>query len=69
LKTIGLLVVNSASNFVAHKPARMLGARHQPEEIHDIVLRGNLGKKPYCLTGECSPDFKRCLTALVPVAS
>jgi len=55
--------------FVAHKPARMLGARHQPEEIHDIVLRGKQDEKPYCLTGECSPDFKRCLTALVPVAS
>jgi hypothetical protein len=23
----------------------------------------------YCLTGECSPDFGRCLTARVPVAS
>ena len=33
------------------------------------VLRGKQDEKPYCLTGECSPDFKRCLTALVPVAS
>ena len=33
------------------------------------VVRGNQSEKTYCLTGECSPDFKRCLTALVPVAS
>jgi len=25
--------------------------------------------RAYCLSGECSPDFKRCLTAGVPVAS
>ena len=33
------------------------------------VYRGNLDRKPYCLTGECSPDVERCLTARVPVAS
>jgi hypothetical protein len=26
-------------------------------------------EKPYCLTGGCSPDIERCLTARVPVAS
>jgi hypothetical protein len=31
--------------------------------------RGNLDRKPYCLTGECSPVVERCLTARVPVAS
>ena len=35
----------------------------------DALLRGKQDEKPYCLTGECSPDFKRCLAALVPVAS
>jgi len=33
------------------------------------LLRGKQDEKTYCLTGECSPDVKRCLTARVPVAS
>ena len=33
------------------------------------VLRGKQDEKTYCLTGECSPDVERCLTARVPVAS
>src|SRR5215475_14178555 len=33
------------------------------------LLRGKQDEKTYCLTGECSPDFERCLTARVPVAS
>jgi len=34
-----------------------------------LVLRGKQDEKTYCLTGECSPDVERCLTARVPVAS
>src|SRR6516225_2204931 len=33
------------------------------------MLRGKQDEKPYCLTGECFPDFERCLTTRVPVAS
>jgi quercetin dioxygenase-like cupin family protein len=33
------------------------------------IWRGNLDRKPYCLTGECSRDVKRCLTKRAPVAS
>ena len=33
------------------------------------VLRGKQDENTYCLTGECSPDVERCLTARVPVAS
>jgi hypothetical protein len=33
------------------------------------VYRGDLDRKPYCLTGECSRDVKRCLTKRAPVAS
>jgi hypothetical protein len=33
------------------------------------VRRGDQGEKPYCLTGECSRDVKRCLTKRAPVAS
>ena len=33
------------------------------------LLRGKQDEKTYCLTGECSPDAERCLTARVPVAS
>jgi hypothetical protein len=32
------------------------------------LVRGNQSEKTYCLTGECSPDFERCLTARAPVA-
>src|SRR5262249_53276770 len=33
------------------------------------VLRDKQDEKTYCLTGECSPDFGRCLTPSVPVAA
>jgi hypothetical protein len=33
------------------------------------LLRGKQDEKTYCLTGECSQDVERCLTAGVPVAS
>src|SRR6267378_1987257 len=33
------------------------------------LLRGEQDEKPYCLTGECSRDVKRCLTKCAPVAS
>src|SRR5271165_2832345 len=36
--------------------------------IHDRT-REYLASSAYCLTGECSPDVERCLTARVPVAS
>ena len=39
-------------------------------ELHAAqLLRGKQDKNTYCLTGECSPDVERCLTAPVPVAS
>src|SRR5277367_3853755 len=34
-----------------------------------ILRRGKQDEKPYCLTGECSRDVKRCLTKHAPVAS
>src|SRR5215469_524523 len=33
------------------------------------LVRGNQGENTYCLTGERSPGFERCLTTGVPVAS
>ena len=34
-----------------------------------LSARDDLKDRAYCLTGECSPDVERCLTARVPVAS
>ena len=44
-------------------------ALEQTEVKEANVLRGKQDEKTYCLTGECSPDVERCLTARVPVAS
>jgi hypothetical protein len=49
-------------------------ARYSHPLAHRIVarcsmMRGNQGENAYCLSGECSSDTERCLTAGVPVAS
>src|ERR1700730_2518569 len=44
------------------------------DDVEDIsavryMRRDDQGEKPYCLTGGCSRDVKRCLTKRAPVAS
>src|SRR5690349_9827972 len=49
----------------------LLGERNAPHYRirHQVDGHERMVDEPYCLTGECSRDVKRCLTKHAPVAS
>src|SRR5215471_13044778 len=66
--SIGLFVFASLLCSIAPSPATLIQFRLMQGTAAGIIQPLSQAI-PYCLTGECSPDFKRCLTARVPVAS